>query len=221
LALLDDSLAVAVSWWADRDLYPVVLRNRGEADGDPVLSAGEQTVANRSNRYTLVSVKRYLQNAHPDRLLEPLERDSSASGGLRTVTWDHALDRTVSEIRRIQSTYGNDSFAMPQAIVALDQVRERTAHLFHCPSKDAPAILVHLPGGELRAFSQKCTHLGCVIYYAPERGEMECPCHEGHFDAITGNVLAGPPQRPLGRINVEVRDGIVWALAALGAEGSA
>jgi Rieske Fe-S protein len=103
----------------------------------------------------------------------------------------------------------------PRAIVALDQVPERSAHLFNYPGEADPAILVHLPGGELRAFSQKCTHLGCVVYYDLERGEMECPCHEGHFDALTGNVLAGPPQRSLGRIDVEVRDGMVWALAAV------
>ena len=102
----------------------------------------------------------------------------------------------------------------PRAIVALAEVAEGTAHLFHYPTGDDPAILVHLPGGELRAFSQKCTHLGCVVYYAPENGEMECPCHEGFFDATTGEVLSGPPQRPLGRIDVEVRNGTVWALGA-------
>jgi Rieske Fe-S protein len=102
----------------------------------------------------------------------------------------------------------------PRPIVALDRVAEGTAHLFHYPTGADPAILVHLPGGQLRAFSQKCTHLGCVVYYQPERSEMECPCHEGHFDAATGDVLSGPPQRPLGRIDVEVRNGTVWALGA-------
>jgi assimilatory nitrate reductase catalytic subunit len=57
-------------------------------------------------------VKRYLQGSHPDRLLHPMERDPSASGGFRRITWDQALDRVVGEIRRIQSTYGNDAFAM-------------------------------------------------------------------------------------------------------------
>ncbi|MGE3447774.1 MAG: molybdopterin oxidoreductase family protein [Microbacteriaceae bacterium] len=57
-------------------------------------------------------VKRYLQNAHPDRLLEPLERDPSRPEGFRPVTWDHALDRTVAEIRRIQDAHGKDAFAM-------------------------------------------------------------------------------------------------------------
>ncbi len=104
----------------------------------------------------------------------------------------------------------------PQEVVALDQLPEGTAHLFSYPTDADPAILVHLPGGELRAFSQKCTHLGCVVYYEPGTRDMECPCHEGHFDAGTGDVVSGPPQRPLGRIDVEVRDGVVWAVANLG-----
>jgi nitrite reductase/ring-hydroxylating ferredoxin subunit len=108
----------------------------------------------------------------------------------------------------------------PRPIVALDGVPEGSAHLFSYPTDADPAILVHLPGGELRAFSQKCTHLGCVVYYRPDRAEMECPWHEGRFDADSGEVLAGPPQRPLGRIDVEVRGGTVWALAAHG-EGEA
>ena len=108
------------------------------------------------------------------------------------------------------------NMGVPRPIVDLASVREGTAHLFHYPTEADPAILVHLPGGELRAFSQKCTHLGCVVYYQPDTAEMECPCHEGHFDAATGDVRAGPPQRPLGRIDVEVRDGTVWALGARG-----
>lgn len=57
-------------------------------------------------------VKRYLQGSHPDRLLHPMERDPSAPGGFRRVSWEDALDRTVREIRRIQAEYGDDSFAM-------------------------------------------------------------------------------------------------------------
>jgi anaerobic selenocysteine-containing dehydrogenase len=33
-------------------------------------------------------VKRYLQGSHPDRLLHPMERDETAPGGFRTITWD-------------------------------------------------------------------------------------------------------------------------------------
>lgn len=41
-----------------------------------------------------------------------MERDESAPGGFRNVTWDHALDRVVSEVRRIQGEYGDDAFGM-------------------------------------------------------------------------------------------------------------
>ncbi|HMB29217.1 MAG TPA: molybdopterin-dependent oxidoreductase, partial [Blastocatellia bacterium] len=57
-------------------------------------------------------VKRYLQSAHPDRLLTALERDESAEGGFRPTPYDRAIDRVASEIRRIQSTYGADSFGV-------------------------------------------------------------------------------------------------------------
>jgi assimilatory nitrate reductase catalytic subunit len=57
-------------------------------------------------------VKRYLQGSHPDRLLEPLMRDPASPSGFRTASWDEALDRTASEIRRIQASYGKDAFAM-------------------------------------------------------------------------------------------------------------
>jgi assimilatory nitrate reductase catalytic subunit len=57
-------------------------------------------------------VKRYLQGSHPDRLLHPMERDPSAPGGFRPVTWEHALDRVAAAVRRIQGAYGDDAFAM-------------------------------------------------------------------------------------------------------------
>src|SRR5262245_16695498 len=101
----------------------------------------------------------------------------------------------------------------PRAIVASERIREGTAILFRYPTERDPAILVRLPDGSLRAFSQHCTHLGCVVHWSAERERMLCPCHDGAFDARTGAVLAGPPQRPLGRIDVEVRaDGMIWAL---------
>lgn len=100
----------------------------------------------------------------------------------------------------------------PRAIIDLDEVPEGGAHLFRYPGQDDPAIVIHLPGGELVAYSQKCTHLGCVVFYEPEETELVCPCHEGIFDASTGDPIAGPPERALPAIGVEVRDGTVWAL---------
>ena len=53
-------------------------------------------------------VKRYLQNGHPDRLTTPLMRSED---GFREAGWDEALSKTVSEIRRVQATYGRDVVA--------------------------------------------------------------------------------------------------------------
>jgi assimilatory nitrate reductase catalytic subunit len=56
-------------------------------------------------------VTAYQQVHHPDRLTHPLVRDRKG-GPLRRATWDEALDRVVSEIRRIQDTSGRDAFGV-------------------------------------------------------------------------------------------------------------
>jgi Rieske Fe-S protein len=101
----------------------------------------------------------------------------------------------------------------PRSIVALEQVPVGTTYLFRYPTEADPAVLLRVAEDEVVAFSQKCTHLGCVVFYEADEDRWHCPCHEGNFDARTGEVVSGPPVRPLGRIDVEVRDdGAVWAL---------
>jgi nitrite reductase/ring-hydroxylating ferredoxin subunit len=84
---------------------------------------------------------------------------------------------------------------------------------FHYPSPNDSAILVRTLDGELHAFGQKCTHLACPVYFERAHQRLECPCHDGAFNAKTGNVLYGPPPRPLDPIKLEVRaNGEVWAI---------
>ena len=101
----------------------------------------------------------------------------------------------------------------PRAITPIANVAVGEIHLFRYPGDDDPAILVRLSETDVVAFSQKCTHLGCVVYYEPDQQRWHCPCHEGNFEARTGAVISGPPTRPLGRIELEIRDdGMIWAL---------
>ncbi len=100
----------------------------------------------------------------------------------------------------------------PAPLINLDELAEGETHLFRYPGPDDPAILIHLPGGSLVAYSQKCTHLGCVVFFEPELTELVCPCHEGIFDPTTGDPTAGPPERPLPSIALEIRDNMIWAL---------
>jgi assimilatory nitrate reductase catalytic subunit len=57
-------------------------------------------------------IKRYLQGAHPDRLLSAHERDASSPGGFRSIPYERAIERAASEIRRIQETHGRDAMAV-------------------------------------------------------------------------------------------------------------
>ncbi|MBK7704331.1 MAG: Rieske (2Fe-2S) protein [Acidobacteria bacterium] len=86
---------------------------------------------------------------------------------------------------------------------------------FRYPTASDPAILIRSANGELNAFDQKCTHLLCPVYYDKQAEKIECPCHEAGFDAKTGNVLYGPPPRPLNRILIEEKDGEIWAIGVV------
>lgn len=68
------------------------------------------------------------------------------------------------------------------------------------------AVLVRTKAGEVVALSAICTHLGCVVQWVKEKQEFLCPCHAGQFSA-DGNVIAGPPPKPLPKIPVAVADG--------------
>jgi cytochrome b6-f complex iron-sulfur subunit len=67
----------------------------------------------------------------------------------------------------------------------------------------APAVLVSTPDGTLTALSAVCTHLTCTVRFDGETGTLFCPCHNGRFD-LSGNVLSGPPPRPLEAYTVTV-----------------
>jgi nitrite reductase/ring-hydroxylating ferredoxin subunit len=91
---------------------------------------------------------------------------------------------------------------------------------FFYPDENDSAILVRSRDGQYYAYGQKCTHFTCPVYYSKEHERLECPCHEGGFDARTGNVLYGPPPRPLDKVEIEVRGGEVWAVGLARGERS-
>lgn len=85
------------------------------------------------------------------------------------------------------------------------------SRLFVYPTEDSHAILVRLADDRFVAYDQQCTHLLCPVIAQPERGRLHCPCHNGNFDLETGRVLSGPPERPLPRIELSVRGGVIYA----------
>jgi nitrite reductase/ring-hydroxylating ferredoxin subunit len=99
----------------------------------------------------------------------------------------------------------------PANIQGANALQPGEALNFYYPNENDTAILIRDREGNYHAYGQKCTHLTCPVYYSKEGDRLECPCHEGGFDVRTGNVLYGPPPRPLDRVVIEQRGGEVWA----------
>lgn len=87
-----------------------------------------------------------------------------------------------------------------RAIAKAGEVPTGGVKLFSYPTPADHCILVHGLDGSFAAYSQKCTHLSCAVYYSQKNNRLECPCHEGYFSVKTGQVLQGPPPRPLPRV---------------------
>jgi cytochrome b6-f complex iron-sulfur subunit len=68
-------------------------------------------------------------------------------------------------------------------------------------------FVVRLEGGFL-AISSVCTHLHCIVNWNGVIKRFECPCHGAKFNE-EGEVLEGPPPRPLDLHKLEVAAGNV------------
>ena len=61
------------------------------------------------------------------------------------------------------------------------------------------------------AFEPSCTHLGCRVRFRESKQRYFCPCHGGVFDN-EGNVISGPPPRPLETHPTKIENGRIWVL---------
>lgn len=71
---------------------------------------------------------------------------------------------------------------------------------------DEPVILIRLAQGDLRAFAATCTHLACIVEYQQAKRRIWCNCHNGEYN-LQGQVVGGPPPRPLAKFEVHVLAG--------------
>jgi Rieske Fe-S protein len=67
---------------------------------------------------------------------------------------------------------------------------------------------VNKGNGNLTIFDPRCTHLNCPYYWDDKKNLFTCPCHGGVY-SIDGKVLAGPPPRPLDRLEYVIQDGTI------------
>ena len=100
----------------------------------------------------------------------------------------------------------------PRRIEGAEALLPGACLYFNYPNRNDPAVLLRSSEGEYRAYSRRCSHLGCSVDFEPSSKCLKCPCHRGTFDARLGYVMFGPPRRPLDEIILQMRaGGQLWA----------
>ncbi len=106
----------------------------------------------------------------------------------------------------VKSWFAGKSAAAPRQVIGRSgEIAVGEVKLFTYPTAQDHCIMVRTGPETYVAYSQKCTHLSCAVYYSRQDNRLECPCHKGIFSVTDGSVLAGPPTRPLPRIELETR----------------
>lgn len=101
-----------------------------------------------------------------------------------------------------------------------DAILPGQSKLFTFRDKDDRCIVLRTAAGDLKAYRQTCTHLGCAVRY--NGSQLECPCHNGFFECGHGFPTQGPPTRPLSGIALDLKpDGTLWAVGDLPKPGEA
>jgi cytochrome b6-f complex iron-sulfur subunit len=113
-------------------------------------------------------------------------------------------------------------------VASLDEVPPGSAVRFSTAAFDG---FVVNDGGEIRALSSVCTHMGCTLHFRPDWQDLRCPCHGASFD-LTGALANGRDRwrqtggyrgdasayplalPPLVRPNVKVEDGTIFVWTA-------
>ena len=66
------------------------------------------------------------------------------------------------------------------------------------------AILFKTKDEKVYALSRICTHEGCSVDFDLAQNKLICPCHGATYEAPDGNVISGPTQRGLKKIDVKI-----------------
>src|SRR5881227_2909302 len=104
----------------------------------------------------------------------------SRRGMLRwTVMASGALFAATAGIVGLDYVQKSNTSTVSKAIVRATEVPVGGVHYFQYPTAEDQAILLRLADGSFAAYSGKCTHLSCAVFYKEESKELFCPCHEG------------------------------------------
>jgi nitrite reductase/ring-hydroxylating ferredoxin subunit len=112
---------------------------------------------------------------------------------------------TGNAIILVRSWFRQTTAHPPRVIAGASEIPVGGVKQFHYPGPHDACLLIRRGENDFVAYSQKCTHLSCAVFYEKETERLVCPCHHGYFSARDGRVLQGPPPRALPRIDLERR----------------
>ena len=105
-------------------------------------------------------------------------------------------------LRYLNPPRGSEASVSSVVAAKVGELAANTAKIFRFGTR--PGILINTPQGDLKAFSAVCTHLNCTVQYEEDASVIWCACHNGKYD-LSGQVISGPPPRPLETYQVNVR----------------
>jgi len=100
----------------------------------------------------------------------------------------------------LKSRFAKNKTYPAMEVAEASEIPIRGVKLFGYPTPQDRCIMIRTGEDDYVAYSQKCTHLSCSVYYSAQNDRLECPCHQGFFSVKDGSVLQGPPPRPLPQI---------------------
>ena len=100
-------------------------------------------------------------------------------------------------------------FDDPEMMVcALGELKEKGKIVVKFNGKQ---ILTRWENEQVEIVSLICSHKKCTVRYHKEVNQFICPCHDGTYDH-QGNVISGPPEKPLSKFKAEIRGDEVWVI---------
>jgi Rieske Fe-S protein len=110
-----------------------------------------------------------------------------------------ALGKTTTDDWISMGSVDNYPFDIPTLFnytIAKVNGWERSSHSYG-------AFVLRKEGQDPLVFSDVCTHLSCRVNWNEENSEFYCPCHAAFFSK-NGEVVSGPPPRPLDRYEIKL-----------------
>ena len=129
----------------------------------------------------------------------------------------------------LQAAAGAAVLPYPKTLVGQAQrMQVNTPVSFNYPDADSPCVAIKMgqrmaggvgPDGDIVAYSNLCTHMGCPLMYDAQTRSFKCPCHYSMFDPEkSGQMICGQATEDLPQIQLSYDAGhdTVHAVAVTG-----